>query len=58
MWVKNVYYETINRTLNRRIKKILFIMRSVARGTETPKDRDEVNRREVYECDGGVIFLN
>jgi len=24
----------------------------VARGTGTPKDRDEVNRREVCECDG------
>ncbi len=21
-------------------------------GTGTPKDRDEVNRREVFECDG------
>ena len=24
----------------------------VARGTGTPKDRDEVNRRDVCECDG------
>jgi hypothetical protein len=24
----------------------------VERGTGTPKDRDEVNIREVYECDG------
>ena len=24
----------------------------VTRGTGTPKDRDEVNRREVCECDG------
>jgi hypothetical protein len=24
----------------------------VARGTGTPEDKDEVNRREVYECDG------
>jgi hypothetical protein len=24
----------------------------VSRGTGTPKDRDEVNRRDVYECDG------
>ena len=24
----------------------------VGRGTGTPKDRDEVNRREVSECDG------
>jgi hypothetical protein len=23
----------------------------VARGTGTPKDRGEVNKREVYECD-------
>jgi hypothetical protein len=24
----------------------------VPRGTGTPKDRDEVNRREICECDG------
>jgi hypothetical protein len=24
----------------------------VVRGTGTPEDKDEVNRREVYECDG------
>jgi hypothetical protein len=24
----------------------------VARGTDTPKDRDEVHRRQVCECDG------
>jgi hypothetical protein len=24
----------------------------VPRGTGTPKDRDEVNKREVCECDG------
>jgi hypothetical protein len=24
----------------------------VSRGTGTPKDRDEVNKREVFECDG------
>ena len=24
----------------------------VARGTGTPKDNDEVNRRDVCECDG------
>jgi hypothetical protein len=27
----------------------------VVRGTGTPKDRDEVNKREVFECDGCVI---
>ena len=27
-------------------------MKWVARGTGTPKDKDEVNRREVWECDG------
>jgi hypothetical protein len=26
----------------------------VGRGTGTPKDRDEVNNREVCECDGRV----
>ena len=25
--------------------------RSVVWGTGTPKDRDEVNKQEVYECD-------
>ena len=29
----------------------------VARGTGTPKDRDEVNRRDVCECDGWVCVL-
>ncbi len=29
----------------------------VARGTGTPKDRDEINRREVCECDGWVWVL-
>jgi hypothetical protein len=24
----------------------------VGRGTGTPKDKDEVNKREVYECEG------
>jgi hypothetical protein len=24
----------------------------VPRGTGTPKDRDEVSKREVFECDG------
>ncbi len=27
----------------------------VGRGTGTPKDRDEVNRREVCECDGWYV---
>jgi hypothetical protein len=29
----------------------------VDRGNETPKDKDEVKRREVYECDGWVCVL-
>ena len=29
----------------------------VARGTGTPKDKDEIHRREVYECDGRVCAL-
>ncbi len=29
----------------------------VTRGTETPKDQDEVNKREVCECDGCVCDL-
>ena len=30
----------------------------VPRGTGTPEDRDEVNRREVCECDGWVCDLD
>jgi hypothetical protein len=30
----------------------------VGRGTGTPKDRDEVNKREVWECDGWVCDLD
>jgi hypothetical protein len=30
----------------------------VVRGTGIPKDRDEVNRREVYECDGRVCDVD
>ena len=30
----------------------------VDRGTGIPKDRDEVNRREVSECDGRVCDLD
>ncbi len=29
----------------------------VVRGTGTPKDRDEVNRRDVCDCDGRVCVL-
>jgi len=29
----------------------------VARGTGTPKDVDEVNRREVCQCDSGLVYL-
>ncbi len=40
---------------------LLFIMNRqrerVPRGTGTPKDTDEINRREVYECDGWVCVL-
>jgi hypothetical protein len=46
-----VYYES-----TRREPKIVVyfesIKREVARGTGTPNDKDEVNRREVCECDG------
>jgi hypothetical protein len=30
----------------------------VPRGTGIPKDRDEVNKREVCECDGWVCDLD
>ena len=32
-------------------------MHLVSRGTGTPKDTDEVNRRDVCECDGCVCDL-
>ena len=31
---------------------IMSVCLLLTRGTGTPKDRDEVNRREVCECDG------
>ena len=30
----------------------------MTRGTGTPKDRDEINKREVCECDGFVCDLD
>jgi hypothetical protein len=30
----------------------------VVRGTGTPKDKDEVNKREACECDGSVCDLD
>jgi hypothetical protein len=46
----------VSRTSIMRGKKIRVIYTTrihwVERGTRTPKDRDEVNRREVSECDG------
>ncbi len=30
----------------------------VVRGTGTPKDKDEVNKSEVCECDGQVCDLD
>jgi hypothetical protein len=38
-----VSYESIKRELN---------IKTIVRGTGTPKDKDKVNRREVCECDG------
>ena len=62
------YYESINRELQRRPifecrcderlktkaegSTRLTYAQWVTRGTGTTKDRDEVNRREVCECDG------
>ncbi len=63
-----VYYETINRELNARLmyecrcdeklkaksegSRLLTYTGLRERGTGIPKDRDEVNIREVSECDG------
>ena len=38
--------------LNLRDLHVLQTLDWVPRGTGTPKKRDEVNRREVDECDG------
>jgi hypothetical protein len=54
------YHESIKRGLNRRLIyecRCDEILKSktehwVVRGTGTPKERDETNRREVCECDG------
>ncbi len=38
--------------LKARIKRSTRLSYTVEWGTGTPKDSDEVNRREVFECDG------
>ena len=49
----------IKRKLNRRlIRECRCDERLKAWGTGTPKDRDEVNKREVCECDGWVCDLD
>ncbi len=65
-----VYYQSIKRNLNRRTilecrcderlktKSEGSSIHWVVRGTVTPKDIDEVNKREVYECDGWVCDLD
>ncbi len=65
-----VYYEGIKRQVKRRpiyecrcderlkTRGIYTTdMYCVTRWTGTPKDRDEINRREVCECDGCVCVL-
>ncbi len=64
---QNSLYESIKRELktrpvnesryDERLKlKLIYTTRIhwVTRGTGTPKDKDELNKREVYECDGWV----
>ena len=63
----HVYHESMNRELQRRPKyecrcderlktkvegSTSLSYTEFVWGTGTPKDRDEVNRREVCECDG------
>ena len=68
MWYNQVvYYESIKRELQRRPiyecrsderpetkaeGSTRLVYSGFLGGTGTPKDRDEVNRREVVECDG------
>jgi hypothetical protein len=61
-----VYYESTKRELKRRLiyeyrcderlktktEESTRLTHWVGRGTGTPKDKDEVNRREVCECEG------
>ncbi len=37
---------------NLKLRNYSFLIHWVGRGTGTPKDIDEVNKREVCECDG------
>ncbi len=53
LW-KSVWWETKNESWGIYTARIHW----VDRGTGTPKDRDEVNRREVCECDGWVCDLD
>ena len=67
-----VYYESIKQELKRRPiyecrynERLKLNLRDLhvshtqgVTGTGTPKDRDEVNRQEVYECDGLVCDLD
>jgi hypothetical protein len=42
---------------SRKVNWWLRNFRPVDRGTGTPKDKDEVNRRDVCECDGEYVFV-
>jgi hypothetical protein len=47
-----VYYESIKRDGRLQTKRFTRLSHWVGRGTGTPKDKDEVNKREVCECEG------
>ena len=67
-----VYYESIKQELNKRlifesrcdarlkdkVEGCTRLAYTVAWGTVVPKDKDEVNKRSVYECDGWVCDLD
>jgi hypothetical protein len=42
----------MNRLSESSSQDLLISVGVITRGTGTPKDKDEVNRREVCECDG------
>ncbi len=56
MQILFVYYETTKRELNTKSDGLhrgnLQIFIIIINRTGTPKDNDEVNRRDVCECDG------
>ena len=53
IWESFVYYERCDERLKTKVEgSTRLTYTGLIRGTGSPKDRDEVNKREVCECDG------